>query len=62
MHRKTALSIISLAALLSPAAAPAYPNAEARHSVTAKGASWTVFQDHKDPQLWHYVPAVLRSR
>lgn len=60
MHRKTALLIICIAALLTPAAAPAYPNADARHSLTARGASWTVFQDHKDPLLWHYVPAVAR--
>ena len=58
MHRTTAAAALSLAVLFLPRPAQTYPNSAAQYSVTAKGVSWTVLQDHRNPLRWYYLPAV----
>lgn len=57
MYRTSVLFILVLSAFLSPRPAQAYPNSGARYSLTVKGVSWTVLQDHRDPLRWYYLPA-----
>lgn len=57
MYRTISLFILTLAALLSPRPVLAYPNSDARYTLTVKDVSWTVLQDHKDPLKWYYLPA-----
>ena len=57
MYRPVVLSVLVLSAFLAPRPAQAYPDSGAQYPVTAKGVSWTVLQDHRNPLRWYYLPA-----